>query len=165
VLQGARVKPHIYWSNLDLGHLVSWSSFPQSWRSLRRMAKGIHGLPKVSLGPAIPTLLRPVGRTPLKRLYGRYGAACPHGFSVPLVPLSPARGTDGRTYTSFAGRSAPVYYWLVFWMIKFHLRFDRPKTTVHRFQQNLRISRSRKTGMMSGALKDIRLETKLVRQL
>jgi hypothetical protein len=38
----------------------------------RRMARGGHGLPTVSLGPPYPTLLHPAGGPPLKRPYGLF---------------------------------------------------------------------------------------------
>jgi hypothetical protein len=44
-----------------------------------RMERGGHGLPKVSPGPAISTLLRPVGGPPLKQPYGRFRGGPPAG--------------------------------------------------------------------------------------
>jgi hypothetical protein len=45
----------------------------------RRVARGNHGQPKVLLGPTMPTLLRPAGRLPLKRPYGRSRGSLPAG--------------------------------------------------------------------------------------
>jgi hypothetical protein len=39
------------------------------------MARGGHGLPKVSLGPDMPYLSMLCGWSPLKQSYGRFGGA------------------------------------------------------------------------------------------
>jgi hypothetical protein len=56
------------------------------------MVRGTHGLPKISLEPAMPNPSLPCGRPPLKLPYGRFKggrAACGH----PTTPL----GTPRRT--------------------------------------------------------------------
>jgi hypothetical protein len=47
------------------------------------MARGIHGLPKVSLEPTMPNLSMPCGRPPLKRPYS------PFRVGRPTTPWNP----------------------------------------------------------------------------
>jgi hypothetical protein len=45
----------------------------------RRLARGGHALPKVSLGPTMPYPFTPCRRPPLKRPYGCFMSDCPQG--------------------------------------------------------------------------------------
>jgi hypothetical protein len=67
------------------------------------MARGGHGLPKVSPGPPCPTLPRPAGRPPLKRLYGRFRGGPPtgrvaHGRLYPFGHPAPYAKSENPTF-------------------------------------------------------------------
>jgi hypothetical protein len=53
------------------------------------MARGSHGLPKVSLRPVMPTLSLPCGRPPLKWRYAHFRGGCPQGGWPAAVLLPP----------------------------------------------------------------------------
>jgi hypothetical protein len=53
----------------------------------RRMAKGGHGLPNVSPGPAMPYLSMPCGQATLKQPYGCFWGSPPTGWTLDRLQL------------------------------------------------------------------------------